>query len=76
MRFISGICSGNANIIAPIFIGEMCPKEIRGKITIFYPAAIIGGSFCALAVGIPLGFGLTPWYYMVVIGFPAFVNLY
>ena len=26
MRFVSGVCSGNANLIAPVFIGEMCPN--------------------------------------------------
>lgn len=75
-RFASGICSGNALLIAPIYLAEISPKALRGKICLLFPIAIGLGSFLALGLGIPLGFGVNPWYWLFLFGFALLPQIY
>lgn len=66
-------------MIIPIYLAEISPDDIRGKVTLCFSIALISGQFSALAVGIPLGFGVTPWYWMAVFALPIlflFVQIY
>jgi len=74
-RFIGGIYCGIGQIYVPLYINEIAPDAIRGKITLMYGMSVTTGQLVALALGLPFGFGITPYYWMFMFGFPILVAL-
>ena len=72
-RFIAGMYCGVAQIYAPLYLNEIAPDEIRGKVTILFGLAFTLGQCFGLGLGIPLGYGITPWYWMAVFAFPIVI---
>ena len=69
-RFVSGISAGIAVLIVPLYLAEISPDEIRGKISMLFVIELILGSVTSLAIGIPLGFGINPLYWLFAFSFP------
>ncbi|TNF65936.1 MAG: sugar porter family MFS transporter [Gammaproteobacteria bacterium] len=68
-RFILGICIGIASFASPLFISEVAPMHIRGKLVLFNSVAITGGEAVSFLVGYLLH-DLSPssWRLMFFIG--------
>src|SRR5207237_5245063 len=49
-RFLGGIAVGVASVIAPAYIAESTPAELRGRLGSFQQLAIVTGIFIALLV--------------------------
>ncbi len=73
-RIIGGIAIGGASVLAPIYISEISPAEIRGKLGSVFQLAIIIGILLAFASDLALlHTGESNWRYMFLTGgIPAF----
>lgn len=63
-RFVVGLGAGLAAVTLPVFLSELAPARIRGKVTAFYALAIVTGQF----VGFLIGWAFTPaesWRWML-----------
>ncbi|MCW4352598.1 sugar porter family MFS transporter [Hoyosella sp. YIM 151337] len=63
-RFIVGLGAGLAAVTLPVFLSELAPARIRGKVTAFYALAIVTGQF----IGFLIGWAFTPmesWRWML-----------
>ncbi|GAB3187081.1 sugar porter family MFS transporter [Nesterenkonia suensis] len=63
-RFVVGLGSGLAAVTLPVYLSEIAPARIRGKVTAFYALAIVSGQF----VGFIIGLGFAPmesWRWML-----------
>jgi SP family sugar:H+ symporter-like MFS transporter len=78
-RFLSGIGVGIASVIAPTYIAEVAPAELRGRLGSLQQLAIVVGIFVALLVdaflaraaggaGQVLWLGLSAWRWMFLAG--------
>ena len=74
-RFVAGMFCGIGQIYVPQYLNEIAPDAIRGKVTILFGISFTIGQCVALGLGIPLGFGVSPWFWMLVFGFPIVVQL-
>ncbi|NDD58417.1 MAG: MFS transporter [Chlamydiae bacterium] len=50
-RFISGIAVGFVSSCVPLFISEIAPKELRGRLVAMHQVMICAGVFSALVLG-------------------------
>lgn len=50
-RLIMGFGVGIGSLVAPLFIGEIAPKTIRGRLTVINSLWLTGGQLVAYAVG-------------------------
>jgi SP family sugar:H+ symporter-like MFS transporter len=70
-RFVGGIAVGVASVIAPAYIAESAPAELRGRLGSFQQLAIVTGIFIALltdfAIATAAGGATRPW----LLGIPA-----
>ncbi|MDL9980671.1 sugar porter family MFS transporter [Microbacterium sp. ASV49] len=78
-RVIGGLGIGIASVIAPAYIAEIAPKQIRGGLASLQQLAITLGIFVALlsdavlawtagSANSPLWFGLDAWRWMFIVG--------
>jgi sugar porter (SP) family MFS transporter len=86
-RFVGGIAVGAASVIAPAYIAETSPAELRGRLGSFQQLAIVLGIFLAaladFAIAAAAGganqitlFGLPAWRWMFIAeAVPALVYL-
>ncbi len=76
-RFILGVSIGVSSFCAPLFISEIAPAEIRGKLVLFNNVAITGGETLAFIAGFLLqDLFDNSWRVMFSLGlFPALVLL-
>lgn len=74
-RFIGGIGVGASSVIAPMYIAEISPAKIRGKMTAMFQFNVIFGILIAYISNFLLkDTGDTPWRWMLGVGaFPAFI---
>lgn len=49
-RLICGLGSGAATIIAPMYVAEIAPASVRGRIVTLYQIGLVFGIFCALLI--------------------------
>src|SRR6185312_10055630 len=49
-RIVGGIGIGAASIVAPMYIAEVAPARIRGRLVVFYQLGIVVGILCAVYV--------------------------
>jgi len=73
-RIIGGIAIGGASVLSPIYISEISPAEIRGKLGSVFQLAIVIGILVAFASDLALlHTGVNNWRYMFLSGgVPAF----
>ncbi|MGZ8996089.1 MAG: sugar porter family MFS transporter [Rhodospirillales bacterium] len=83
-RVLGGIAVGAASVIAPAYIAECSPAEMRGRLGSLQQLAIVVGIFVALlsnyaiagiagSASAPFWFGLEAWRWMFWSEFPAAV---
>ena len=73
-RIIGGIAIGGASVLSPIYISEISPAEIRGKLGSVFQLAIVIGILLAFVSDLALlNTGENNWRYMFLSGgVPAF----
>ncbi len=49
-RIVGGIGIGAASIVAPMYIAEIAPAAVRGRLVVFYQFGIVTGILCAVFV--------------------------
>ncbi len=64
-RFIGGLAIGVASVLAPIYIAEVAPRGIRGRLVALNQMAIVTGILLAYTVNWGLSFlGASSWRWM------------
>ncbi len=64
-RFIGGLAIGVASVLAPIYVAEVAPREIRGRLVGLNQMAIVTGILLAYSVNWGLSFlGSSSWRWM------------
>jgi sugar porter (SP) family MFS transporter len=76
-RFIGGIGVGASSVVAPMYIAEISPAKIRGRMTAMFQFNVISGILIAYVSNFLLReAGAEPWRWMLgVAGIPAFIFL-
>lgn len=76
-RFLGGIGIGASSVVAPMYIAEISPATIRGRMTALFQFNVIAGILIAFISNFVLrDFGAEPWRWMLgVAGIPAFLFL-
>jgi hypothetical protein len=64
------VCGGNNLFLVPLFLSEVSPTSIRGKIALFFGISICIGEGISIGLGIPLGFGVDPYFWMLIFILP------
>lgn len=74
-RFITGMAIGGSVILAPVYISELSPPNIRGRLVASFQLAIVIGILMALLSDYMLmDTGVNNWRYMFISGvFPALI---
>ena len=74
-RFLGGIGVGASSVVAPMYIAEISPAKIRGRMTAMFQFNVIFGILIAFISNFLLrDFGTEPWRWMLgVAGIPAFL---
>ena len=49
-RIVGGLGIGAASIVAPMYIAEIAPAAVRGRLVVFYQFGIVTGILCAVFV--------------------------
>jgi MFS transporter, SP family, arabinose:H+ symporter len=49
-RIVGGIGIGAASIVAPMYIAEIAPAKVRGRLVVLYQLGIVAGILCAVYV--------------------------
>ena len=49
-RILGGVGIGAASIVAPMYIAEIAPAAVRGRLVVFYQFGIVAGILCAVFV--------------------------
>jgi len=76
-RFLGGIGVGASSVVAPMYIAEISPAKIRGRMTALFQFNVISGILIAYVSNYILrDTGAEPWRWMLgVAGVPAFIFL-
>jgi MFS transporter, SP family, arabinose:H+ symporter len=76
-RFLGGIGVGASSVVAPMYIAEISPAKIRGRMTAMFQFNVISGILIAYVSNYLLReAGSEPWRWMLgVAGVPAFMFL-
>lgn len=74
-RFIGGIGVGGSSVVAPMYISEISPAHVRGRMTALFQFNVISGILMAYVSNYLLrNVGAEPWRWMLGIeGAPAFL---
>jgi sugar porter (SP) family MFS transporter len=67
-RFVLGLAVGTASFVAPMYISELTPKQIRGGVTTFNQLMIVLGILCAYIVNFALTGLSNEWRWMLGLG--------
>lgn len=67
-RFIMGIGVGAASMICPVFISEVSPVNVRGKLVTLNVVAITGGQVIATAIGAGFEHVNSGWRWIIALG--------
>ncbi len=49
-RIVGGVGIGAASIVAPMYIAEIAPAAVRGRLVVFYQFGIVAGILCAVFI--------------------------
>jgi MFS transporter, SP family, arabinose:H+ symporter len=61
-RIIGGLGIGSASIVAPMYIAEIAPALVRGRLVVFYQFGIVTGILCSVFVNMLIeGSGAENW---------------
>lgn len=63
-RLVVGLGAGLAAVTLPVYLSEIAPARIRGKVTAFYALAIVGGQFIGFLIGVAFS-GMESWRWML-----------
>ena len=76
-RFLGGIGIGASSVVAPMYIAEISPAEVRGRMTAMFQFNVIFGILMAYVSNYLLkDFGQEPWRWMLgVSAVPSFIFL-
>ncbi|KAJ2780628.1 hypothetical protein GGI15_003478 [Coemansia interrupta] len=75
-RVVVGLAVGAASMVVPIYIGELAPKEFRGRLVTLNVLAITGGQLIAYLLAWALTDVHNGWRWMFAISaFPAAIQL-
>ncbi|MBN2862430.1 MAG: sugar porter family MFS transporter, partial [Bacteroidales bacterium] len=74
-RLLGGIAIGASSVVAPMYIAEISPAKIRGRMTALFQFNVIFGILMAYITNFLLrDTGMEPWRWMLgVEGIPAFI---
>ena len=74
-RFLGGIGVGASSVVAPMYIAEISPAKIRGRMTAMFQFNVIFGILIAFISNFLLrDFGAEPWRWMLgIAAIPAFL---
>jgi sugar porter (SP) family MFS transporter len=66
-RFITGICVGAISVLAPMYIAEISPSKIRGRLVILNQLNVVAAIFLAYFVNyfINRHIAVDPWRWMI-----------
>ncbi len=65
-RFIGGIAVGASSVVGPMYISEVAPPQIRGRLAGSFQLMIVGGIFIAYITNFLFAdFGETSWRWML-----------
>src|SRR5581483_4553566 len=67
-RFVLGLAVGTASFVAPMYISELAPKNIRGGVTGFNQLMIVSGILAAYVVNWALKDAPNNWRWMLGLG--------
>lgn len=67
-RFIMGIGVGAASMICPVFISEIAPVNVRGRLVTLNVVAITGGQVLATAIGAGFENVSSGWRWIIALG--------
>jgi len=70
-RFVGGIAVGAASVIAPAYIAECAPADLRGRLGSFQQLAIVSGIFIAALVDFALAAAAGGADHTLALGLPA-----
>jgi sugar porter (SP) family MFS transporter len=66
-RFVMGVAVGIASVVVPMYLSELAPKEIRGKLTSLMQLLVTVGIFVAYLTDYALS-GSGAWRWMIGLG--------
>lgn len=77
-RFLGGVGVGMASVVAPLYIAEIAPARLRGRLATMQQMSIVLGIFAALVsnalivraaggAAVELGWGLPAWRWMFLV---------
>jgi SP family arabinose:H+ symporter-like MFS transporter len=68
-RFIGGLAVGGASILSPMYVAEVSPPSLRGRLGTLYQMSIVTGILASYAINYLLrGIGPANWRWMFVTG--------
>jgi SP family arabinose:H+ symporter-like MFS transporter len=72
-RFIGGLAVGGASILSPMYVAEVSPPSVRGRMGTLYQMSIVTGILISYAINYLLrGVGPANWRWMFITGvFPS-----
>jgi sugar porter (SP) family MFS transporter len=76
-RFIAGLSIGAASVLVPVYLSEIAPPKLRGRLVSAFPLAILLGALCAYCSDkLLFDTGANNWRLMYMSGsVPAFLFL-
>ncbi len=68
-RFIGGLAVGGASILSPMYVAEVSPPSLRGRMGALYQMSIVTGILISYAINYALrGIGPANWRWMFITG--------
>ena len=68
-RFIGGLAVGGASILSPMYVAEVSPPSLRGRLGTLYQMSIVTGILASYAINYLLrGVGPANWRWMFITG--------
>ncbi|MBV8553349.1 MAG: sugar porter family MFS transporter [Acidobacteriaceae bacterium] len=68
-RFIGGLAVGGASILSPMYVAEVSPPSVRGRMGALYQMSIVTGILISYAINYALrGIGPANWRWMFITG--------
>jgi sugar porter (SP) family MFS transporter len=69
LRFIAGVTVGGLSVLSPVYIAEISPPNLRGRLVAAFPLAIVIGIIAALLSEIYfMDTGANNWRFMLIAG--------
>jgi len=75
-RSVVGLAIGSASFVAPLYISELAPRKLRGRLVVVQVLFISGGQVVAYVIGWVLSTAFGGWRWMVGLGaLPAIMQV-